>query len=138
MFSDAISSISLRWRPSSLAITSAISGSACAKVAEKNGSSPAAAALVADIQQLLESTIARAAIAYRLQTAKTWATGQIKPTTSGVYHAFAFLRGRGPLRCPIRLLRPFDQPSFSDVKNAWNGPPIGPRTAHPADLAKAA
>src|ERR1043165_8557990 len=54
MFSEAISSISSRWRPSSLPMTSAISGSASASVAEKNASSRAATASVADIQQFLE------------------------------------------------------------------------------------
>src|ERR1700688_1877300 len=36
MFSDAISSISWRWRPSSPRIAAAISGSACSSVAVKN------------------------------------------------------------------------------------------------------
>src|SRR5947207_14406870 len=52
MFSEAISSISSRWRPSSFAITSAISGSASARVAEKNASSFAATASVADIKPI--------------------------------------------------------------------------------------
>jgi hypothetical protein len=38
MFSDAISSISSRWRPSSSAIDRAISGSTSASEAEKNES----------------------------------------------------------------------------------------------------
>src|SRR5260370_17482704 len=38
MFSDAISSISWRWRPSSRLIAAAISGSACSSVAVKNES----------------------------------------------------------------------------------------------------
>src|SRR5712672_3534637 len=38
MFSDAISSISWRWRPSSPLIAAAISGSACSSVAVKNES----------------------------------------------------------------------------------------------------
>src|SRR5665811_109096 len=38
MFSDAISSISWRWRPSSPRIAAAISGSACSSVAVKNES----------------------------------------------------------------------------------------------------
>src|SRR4030081_3218553 len=38
MFSDAINSISWRWRPSSPLIATAISGSACSRVAVKNES----------------------------------------------------------------------------------------------------
>src|SRR5882724_5686466 len=38
MFSDAISSISWRWRPSSPLMAAAISGSACSSVAVKNES----------------------------------------------------------------------------------------------------
>src|SRR5262245_40408801 len=58
MFSEAISSISSRWRESSLSIRSAISASACAREAEKNASSCAvrAAASVGDIRGSLHCT----------------------------------------------------------------------------------
>src|SRR5450631_1888143 len=49
MFSDAISSISWRWRPSSPRIAAAISGSACSRVAVKNESGAEAVLALEDV-----------------------------------------------------------------------------------------
>src|SRR5688572_604363 len=52
MFSEAISSISWRWRPSSPRIAAAISGSACSRVAVKNESG-AEAVLLEALEELI-------------------------------------------------------------------------------------
>src|ERR1700726_2856970 len=52
MFSEAISSISWRWRPSSPRIAAAISGSACSSVAVKNESG-AEAVLALEAEELM-------------------------------------------------------------------------------------
>jgi hypothetical protein len=60
MFSDAISSISCRWRPSSPLIAAAISGSASASVAVKNESG-AEAVLGLEDEEVMGRNISTAA-----------------------------------------------------------------------------
>src|SRR5690349_14795883 len=83
MFSEAISSISSRWRPSSLPIASAISGSDSASEAEKKVSRSAAAFGLRDIHALLGPRCngaergnglldAAEGVAYRPYSAKAW------------------------------------------------------------------
>src|SRR5215218_3648968 len=72
MFSDAISSISSRWRPSSLPMTSAISGSASASEAEKKES---ATVFAEDSGMDIALSRDGFGLPYRPKTAKAWMRG---------------------------------------------------------------
>src|SRR5262245_32175675 len=103
MFSDAISSISSRWRPSSLRIAWAISGSVCSTEAVKKSLLWPVEALVTDMRFPLVARWRRdggfveaagaptlrariygrlQAIAYRRLSAKDWRKRPHKPATS--------------------------------------------------------
>src|SRR5882672_4906228 len=95
MFSDAISSISWRWRPSSPLIAAAISGSACSSVAVKNESG-AEAVLALEGEELMgeisltPQAVTGAAVGHKWRS---------KEALAG-YH----IRLRWPSACGMRLI----------------------------------